>query len=169
MTSILKRFCKCCKKMLSKNYFKRHINTKIHQKNLSIKKEEDKKKLIKEAIKFPTEVLNIIMDYKEDIERNLFIHNIVDSVNNQLEKKLKNKSLSVYSRNILLDKEYNISIIRDILSVNINESLYIYYLYKNYFINPVVKFQEEKTTKKISFLYNPMVDDYHKQLMIIFG
>ena len=170
MAKIFKKICKYCKRCYGKSYFKKHLKTKKHKKNLKIswKRKEINKEIINEATLFPTDILNIIMDYKEDIEKNMEIYKIIDSVNKQLEKKIKNNSNRTYSREIVLDNKIKITTIRDILSSNINENLYINYLYKSeksvFWVN---KFSEEKTTQRLSFQYNPMVYNSNDKLMIL--
>jgi len=167
MPSILKKICGCCKRSYAKNYFIKHLKTKKHKKNLknSVKRKSINKKIKDEATLFPTDILNIIMDYKEDIENNLQIHEIADSVNKQIEKKINNKSNKIYSRTIVLDKKIKITTIRDILSANINNDLYIQYINKT---NWIVKFSEKQTTKELSFQFNPMVYNPDEKLMVLF-
>lgn len=167
MPSILKKICECCKRCYAKNYFVKHIKTNKHKKNLkkSLKRKEINEDIKDEATLFPTDILNIIMDYKEDIENNLQIHEIAESVNKQLERKINMKSNTIYSRDIKLDKKVKITTIRDILSANLIPDLYIQYLYRTTW---VVKFDDNKMTKGISIQFNPMVHKSEDKLMVMF-
>ena len=167
MPSILKKFCNCCRKHLTKSYFRKHLTTRKHRKNAhtSIEKLQEKEEIKNNVLTFPKEILDIIIDYKEDMEKNQQLYDISDSVNKKILKKIEKKSFRVYSREIKLNKLTKITDIRDILSANINKDLYIQYLYKT---NWVVRFSEDKMTKAISFQYNPMVHNPLNRLMVMF-
>jgi len=143
MPSIFKKICKCCKKCYNKSYFAKHLKTKKHKKN-----QQKNKKIIDEATLFPTDILNIIMDYKEDIEKHQEIFDIIESINNDIEKKVRRKSNRVYSRNIKLRQKIKFTTIIDIFNVNLN------------YISRILKTDEDETDediliKELSIQYIP--------------
>ena len=160
-----KKHCECCNKYLSKSYFKKHLKTKKHLKNQTIFNEQQDEQMADEILTLPKDLMNIIIGYKNEMEEHEQIHNIIESVNEQLVKKIERKSNKVYSREIKLDKPTEVTIIKNILSANFNNDLYINYYNRAY---GDIDFLEERIINKLSFQYNPMVNCPHSRLMILF-
>ena len=155
----IKKFCKCCKKHLSKGYFKRHLKTKKHKTNEQIQKENEKIK--NDVVTFPKELIDIILDYKEDLEQNSEIHELTESINKAIEKKNKTKSYRIYSRDIKFRKKIKCSIVRDIFAANILPQVFIFYLDENTFC----QFDENEITNGLSLQYTPIRSG---ELMVMF-
>lgn len=156
MPSIFKKFCKCCKKHLTKSYFGKHLTTRKHRRNVqtSIEKRQEKEVIKDEVLTFPKEILDIIIDYKDDLEKIAEYVDICDSVNKQLEKKVRIKSNIIYSRDIKLTISIKCSELEDIMMCNISTEFEISMLYK---MSTIKKTDKNKIVKRISLQWNPMV------------
>ena len=81
-----KKHCECCNKHLSKNYFKKHLKTKKHLKNQIIFNEQQEEQIADEVLTLPKDLMNIVVGYKNDLEKYADIDNFFDRVETQIEK-----------------------------------------------------------------------------------
>lgn len=156
MSSILKKFCCYCKNYLSKSYFSKHLRTRKHLKNV-IKTEnkiKENEKIKNKVLTLPKELLDIIINYKEDMEEIQECTDICKSVNSQLEKKYKKKSNRIYSRSIKLNKPIKCSRFEETMIYNIHSRYKLSILYK---MQTIREENKNKLVKRITLQYDPLM------------
>ena len=90
--------------------------------NLTIEKLQETEEIKDNVLNFPKEILDIIIDYKNDMENITECIDICESINNQLEKKLRTKSTLIYDRNIKLITPMKYSELENIMICNIDKT-----------------------------------------------
>ena len=163
-----KTHCECCDKYLSKSYYKKHLKSKRHLKNyekyMTEQKEQENQNITDEVLTFPVELLNIIFEYKNELEKYEEIITLCDGINKQIEKKDKAKQnhqvIRVYSREIMLENEIDVGLLHSILRESINDKYtFVHMVLTEEELNEPELFNEPKLVSKITVQYNPFFSD----------
>ena len=72
--------CDCCNRDYVKSYYKKHLVSKKHLKNQRKQQTIDNQKIIDDIITIPTDIMDIIVGYKNDLENYSDINNFFDRV-----------------------------------------------------------------------------------------
>lgn len=78
-----KTHCECCNKHYAKSYYKRHLKSKTHIKKQTI---FDNQQIVEDTIEIPTDLMDIIVGYKTDLEQYSDIDNFFDRVESGMKR-----------------------------------------------------------------------------------
>ena len=152
-----KKHCECCDKYLSKSYYNRHLKSKRHlkkyEKHMTEQKEQENQNITEEILTFPVELLNIIFEYKNELEKYEEIITLCDGINKKLVNKFNNSSDKLYSRTISLEKPINNKLLDSILRESINDKFILEKMFYDH-----VEEQESKDVSEMIIQYNPFLN-----------
>ena len=156
-THFLHLHCETCNVLIKKNYFNKHILTKKHKKNFLLTNKKfinkcGKKDIIENSIEFPTQILDIIFDYKKDLD-NMVLDEFLLMLKHY--SSLRKKKDIIIKLDEQYSKEYLMTFFKENIS-QINKDIRNGKSYDGGHINNIMRFNNNDTAEGRGFAFAPM-------------